>query len=97
MAEYWYGKAKEGTVRIHGNHYPACRGRCLPILRWILRGLTVESPIDMDGGMVITPEQEIIYENQSFCVVNKPSGMLSVPGKGEAVSLQQWLEEKYGP
>lgn len=97
MAEYWYGKAKEGTVRIHGNHYPACRGRCLPILRWMLRGLTVDSPIDMDGGMVITPEPEIIYENQSFCVVNKPSGMLSVPGKGEAVSLQQWLEEKYGP
>ncbi|MDE6695340.1 MAG: RluA family pseudouridine synthase, partial [Muribaculaceae bacterium] len=34
--------------------------------------------------------------NQWFCVVNKPCGMLSVPGKGTALSLQQWLQDKYG-
>lgn len=95
IAEYWYGKAKEGTVRTHGNHYPACRGRCLPILKWMLQGLSVEPPLESNpiGERVYVPE--IIFENEWFCVVDKPEGMLSVPGKGETISLQQWLREKY--
>ena len=39
MAEYWYGKPKGGEIRRHGNHYPACRGKCLPVLRWMLQGV----------------------------------------------------------
>ena len=96
MAEYWYGSPKEGEVRIHGEHYPACRGKCLPILSWMLQGLNVEPPLEKDADTVVTSDPEIIFENQWFCVVNKPSGMLSVPGKGKSRSLQQWLEEKYG-
>lgn len=96
MAEYWYGKSKEGTVRIHGNHYPSCRGRCLPILRWMLQGLPVDSPLDKDYGGSVTQNPEILYENRWFCVIDKPPGMLSVPGKGEGRSVQLWLEEKYG-
>ncbi len=97
MAEYWYGKPKEGEVRIHGEHYPACRGKCLPVLSWMLQGLDIDPPLN--GRYVSTPSHtpEIIYENHWFCVVNKPSGMLSVPGKAAAFSVQQWLEEKYGP
>lgn len=97
MAEYWYGKPKEGEVRIHGEHYPACRGKCLPVLSWMLQGLDIDPPLN--GRYASTPSHtpEIIYENHWFCVVNKPSGMLSVPGKAAAFSVQQWLEEKYGP
>lgn len=96
MAEYWYGRPKGGEVRIHGSHYPACRGKCLPVLGWMLRGLDIEPPLGNEGpeADVFTPE--VIYENRWFCIVSKPSGMLSVPGKGSAISLQQWLEEKYG-
>lgn len=96
MAEYWYGKPKGGEVRIHGAHYPACRGRCRPLLEWMLGGLAIEPPPYPEGPE--TPERvpEIIYENRWFCVVSKPGGMLSVPGKGKAVSVQQWLAEKYG-
>lgn len=96
MAEYWYGKPKRGEVRIHGRHYPACRGKCLPILRWMLQGLSVEPPLDPEYVNVSVQEPEIIHENQWFCVVNKPAGMLSVPGKEAAVSVQQWLIDKYG-
>ncbi|MDE5888264.1 MAG: RNA pseudouridine synthase [Muribaculaceae bacterium] len=96
IAEYWYGKPKGGEVRRHGEHYPACRGKCLPVLTWMLQGLNVEPPLEKTGQMVSCREPEIVFENQWFCVVNKPAGMLSVPGKGEIISLQQWLIEKYG-
>ncbi|MDE6768313.1 MAG: RluA family pseudouridine synthase, partial [Muribaculaceae bacterium] len=75
MAEYWYGKPKGGEVRRHGEHYPACRGKCLPVLSWMLQGLSVEPPLSLDGRLTKTYTPEIIYENQWFCVVNKPSGM----------------------
>lgn len=96
IAEYWYGKPKRGEVRVHGMHYPACRGKCLPVLCWMLQGLDVEPPLDTQRLVSEAGIPKIIYENQWFCVVEKPSGMLSVPGKGAAVSLQQWLGDRYG-
>lgn len=100
MAEYWYGRPKEGEVRIAGEHYPACRGKCLPVLDWMLQGLDVEeSPGGTsagDGCAVTASQPEVVYENRWFCVVSKPSGMLSVPGKGRSLSVQQWLADRYG-
>lgn len=96
MAEYWYGRPKDGEVRIHGEHYPACRGKCLPVLSWMLQGLEVEPPLDGADGPSAAHAPEIVYENRWFCIVHKPSGMLTVPGKGSVPSLQKWLEEKYG-
>lgn len=96
IAEYWYGRSKDGEVRTHGAHYPACRGKCLPILGWMLQGLTVEPSFDNEFCVTVADAPGIIYENQWFCVVAKPSGMLSVPGKGASVSIQEWLEERYG-
>lgn len=97
MAEFWYGKSKNGEVRIHGESYPACRGKCLPILTWMLRGLDIDPPIECVFTAVSAQEPEIIYENSRFCVIDKPAGMLSVPGKSIADSLEQWLADKYGP
>lgn len=98
LAEYWYGRPKEGEVRIAGEHYPACRGKCLPVLGWMLQGLEVVPPLDAAsaGQSLAGAAPEIVYENEWFCVVSKPSGMLSVPGKGRAVSVQQWLTDRYG-
>lgn len=96
MAEYWYGKPKGGEVRRHGDYYQACRGKCLPVLSWMLQGLDVEPPLATEFAAAVTPLPEILFENEWFCVIDKPSGMLSVPGKGEALSVQRWLEEKYG-
>ncbi len=96
MAEYWYGAPKGGEVRRHGEHYPACRGKCLPVLGWMLQGLEIEPPLSEECRSSDTKEPAILFENRWFCVVDKPSGMLSVPGKGSAVSVQRWLEERYG-
>lgn len=97
IAEYWYGRPKNGEIRIHGRHYPACRGKCLPILIWMLQGLSINPPLNSERLLPRVETPEIIYENRWFCVVSKPSGMLSVPGKGTEISVQQWLEKKYGP
>ena len=97
IAEYWYGKPKGGEVRVHGAHYPACRGKCLPVLSWMLQGFDVEPTLERGDSALSTPDPVIIYENRWFCVVDKPSGMLSVPGKGAALSVQQWLQDRYGP
>ena len=96
MAEYWYGKPKGGEIRRHGNHYPACRGKCLPVLRWMLQGVETTPALDREDRSGGFRNPEIIYENEWFCVVDKPSGMLSVPGKGAAVSVEQWLMKRYG-
>lgn len=97
IAEFWYGKPKDGEVRIQGHHYPACRGKCLPILTWMLEGLTLERPLMSMSAARKAFTPEIIFENEWFCVVDKPSGMLSVPGKGPDISLEEWLTVKYGP
>lgn len=96
IAEYWYGLPKGGEVRIHGQHYPACRGKCLPVLRWMLKGLNVEPPLGCEYNSDREFHPEIVFENEWFCVVNKPSGMLSVPGRIHSISLQEWLEDRYG-
>lgn len=97
IAEYWYGRSKEGEVRVHGQYYPACRGKCLPVLGWMLKGVDIVPPLGTEDFPAVIHDPKIIYENQWFCVVEKPSGMLSVPGKGAALSVQQWLQDKYGP
>lgn len=96
IAEYWYGESKGGEVRIHGEHYPACRGKCLPVLSWMLQGIDIYPPLTSVCDSSVDTEPEILYENEYFCIVNKPSGLLSVPGKGVSLSLQEWLQKRYG-
>lgn len=96
IAEFWYGKPKDGEVRVHGMHYPACRGKCLPVLGWMLQGLDINPPLGGDSAPDALFSPEMVYENQWFCIIDKPAGMLSVPGKGRSVSLEEWLAERYG-
>lgn len=96
IAEYWYGSPGNGELRIPVEHYPACRGKCLPVLGWMLQGLEVESDPGGDDFYRGTRQPKILFENQWFCVVDKPAGMLSVPGKGAALSVQHWLSDRYG-
>lgn len=94
IAEFWHGESPRGEVRYHGAHYPACHSKCLPILGWMMRGLDVDqSPSSSLPGELMP---EIIYENERFCVVNKPSGLLSVPGKSDAPSVVSLLRKHYG-
>ncbi len=85
MAEFWYGKSPKQEVKIHGNFYPACKQKCEPILHFMLQGLSVEENRLIKKNLTI----KIIYEDDTLLVVNKPSGMLSVPGKSEQISAYE--------
>lgn len=79
MAEFWWGASPVGEVRHHGHFYPACRSKCKPILEFMLQGLDVDDnpladPVEADS-------LDEVYDDQWLTVINKPSGMLTVPGK----------------
>ena len=94
MAEFWWGDSPKGELRRHGHFYPACRGKCLPILTFMLQGLNVEpDPLIAEAEAEHIPI--IIYEDEWLAVVDKPAGMLSVPGKGEACSVQTWARRQF--
>lgn len=93
MAEFWWGESPQGIIRHHGQFYPACRGKCKPVLTWMLQGLSVDpSPEEMK-----TPHQEvdIVYEDEVLAVLNKPSGMLSMPGRTENYSVASWAQQHW--
>ena len=79
MAEFWWGASPVGEVRHHGHYYPACRSKCKPILDFMLQGLDVEDNL-LDLPMSDDALVEV-YDDQWLTVLDKPSGMLTVPGK----------------
>lgn len=94
MAEFWWGTSPKTEIRHHGYYYPACKGKCEPILAHMLQGLDVEpNPLSANADKCIEPE--IIYEDEWLLAVNKPEGMLSVPGKEAAGSVAEWAKQKY--
>ncbi len=79
MAEFWWGNAPKSEIRKHKNFYPACRGKCEPILGHMLEGM------DIDENLLINPQEiigelKIVYDDEDIIIVNKPSELLSVPG-----------------
>lgn len=94
MAEFWWGDSPKTEIRHHGYYYPACKGKCEPILHHMLQGLRVdENPLLADSHR--ETKQDILYEDDYLLVINKPEGMLSVPGKGDADSVYQRLSILY--
>ena len=91
MAEFWWGASPKSEVRHHGQFYPACRGKCKPILTWMLQGLDVDPNPEEAGFPHLTPE--VVYEDEAIVVVNKPSGLLSVPGRVEDYSVATWARD----
>ena len=80
LAEFWWGPSPSAGIRHHGHFYPACRGKCRPILPFMLRGLKFEP--EPDHGLGIDPsEPQVVFEDDSLLVVNKPAGLMSAPGK----------------
>ena len=91
MGEFWYGKSPDTAVRTHGHFYPSCTSKCGPLLGYMLQGLEISNQ-DIPVGK----EPEIIHQDESIIVVGKPGGMPSVPGLDGRLSLQEWLQIKYG-
>lgn len=91
MAEFWLGCSPAGEVRRDGCFYGSCKSKCEPILSYMLQGLDVEENAIERGGDI--GSLEVLYEDDSIIAVNKPSGVLSVPGLVGGMSVQQWLRD----
>ncbi|MDR0988008.1 MAG: RNA pseudouridine synthase [Prevotellaceae bacterium] len=94
MAEFWWGDSPVGELRRHGYFYPACKGKCEPILAHMLGGLELEAPV-VGGSTQAAEPPAILYEDAHLLVVCKPAGMLSVPGRGGAESLTGYLQRTH--
>ena len=116
MAEFWWGASPKMEIRHHLNYYPACRGKCLPILGWMLsrrkdegrrtKEITSEILDSNDSvqnsytqyispsSLLLPPSSiKILFEDSYLLVLNKPAGMLSVPGKTGDVSVESMMRE----
>ena len=94
MAEFWWGPSPKTEIRQHGQFYPACRGKCKPVLTWMLQGLDVDpNPEEIHGQPQL--DIDIVYEDDWLIVVNKPSGLLSVPGRVGPYSVATILHQRY--
>ena len=86
LAEFWWGAPSPTGDRRAGVFYAACRGKCLPILTHMLDGLAADPPPLFGSAAIDLTEPTVVYEDEQLLVVNKPSGLLSVPGR--SASLQ---------
>ena len=94
MAEFWWGKSPKKSIRRHGNFYPSCKSKCEPILGHMLQGLDVEeNPLTQTTHA--SQEIEILYEDEYLVILNKPEGMLSVPGKDNLPSVWEFTRNRY--
>lgn len=93
MAEFWVGRSPKEEIRHDGHFYPSCKAKCEPILGWMLQGLNVE-PNPLESKYSSAPI-EVLYNDQWLVAVNKPEGVLSVPGKLSVESLQERVQQMF--
>ena len=94
LAEFWWGKSPNSIIRKHEYFYPACKGKCEPILGHMLKGLKIDpNPLLSESRPL--GEIKIVFQDEYVLVINKPSGLLSVPGKELVDSVLVRLTEKY--
>lgn len=94
LAEFWWGQSPKTEVRIHGHYYPACKGKCEPILGHMLLGM------DLDKNPMLKNPAEgkdlaVVWEDEHIVVINKPHEFLSVPGKQIEDSVLTRLQALY--
>ncbi len=93
LAEFWWGGEPTNGIRHHGEFYPPCRGKCHPILPFLLKGVEMESAGSSDNAAILQPT--IVYEDDHIIAVDKPPGLLSIPGKQVTHSVFSWLTEHF--
>ena len=108
MAMFWWGESPKEEIRHHLQFYPACNGKCKPILHWMLPSSVFESPASAENGIggqkgpfpkqveMLYEQVETLYEDCELTVIHKPAGLLSVPGKDAAQpSVYALMRRKY--
>lgn len=102
IAEFWWGASPKSEIRHHGHHYGACKGKCEPILNYMLSGLDLSSSeshrFSRIPASIFTQDLDldIVYQDSALMVINKPSGLLSVPGRDHNdISLLDILRHQF--
>ncbi len=86
LAEFWWGAPPPSGGRVAGAFYAACRDKCAPLLPFMLEGLRLAPPRAFAPPDVAAHALDIVYEDAWLVVVDKPCGLLSVPGKDASVT-----------
>jgi tRNA pseudouridine32 synthase / 23S rRNA pseudouridine746 synthase len=81
LAEFWWGPPPLTGGRHQGVFYPACRGKCGPVLGHMLDGWPVVAAPEFGSDRVADDEPRTVFEDRWILVVDKPIGLLSVPGR----------------
>ncbi len=96
MAMFWWGESPKDEIRHHLHYYPACNGKCKPILKWMLPdicGRAADTLLRNDNAAL--PSIETLFEDEEIAVICKPAGLLSVPGKKAEPSVYSLMRQKY--
>jgi len=80
LAEFWWGAPPLAGGRHAGEYYPACQSKCGEVLPYMLEGLQVD-PAPLGPAPIAEDEPRLVYEDAWVLVVDKPCGLLSVPGR----------------
>ena len=91
LAEFWVGAPSRTEVRREGMFYEPCSGKCVPILRHMLQGIEVTPAPEQRRTEELCQQIKILYEDEWMMVVDKPAGLLSVPGKTDEASVESYL------
>ncbi|MCQ2200695.1 MAG: pseudouridine synthase [Bacteroidales bacterium] len=92
IGEFWWGASPKNEIRRDGAFYGACQAKCAPILTWMLKGIDVDMPQVYKNSC---KSLDIVFEDDDIVVVDKPSGLLSVPGVASDDNAQSRLQAKY--
>lgn len=97
LAEFWWGTPPSTGGRQSGNFYPACRGKCGPVLGHMLQGWNVDPAPIFGDSPIPSHEPRTIFEDEWIVVVDKPIGLLSVPGRSGQLqdSVRTRLRARY--
>jgi tRNA pseudouridine32 synthase / 23S rRNA pseudouridine746 synthase len=94
MAEFWWGASPKSAVRKHRQFYPACLGKCQPILAHMLKGMCVD-PNPLLINQARHKNLEIVFQDEHMVIVNKPAELLSVPGKDLTDSVYNRIKQQF--
>lgn len=95
MAEFWWGQSPKSEIRKHKQFYPACKGKCEPILlSHMLKGIEMEAN-PFQENPAEGKDIEIVYEDEVIVIINKPAEFLSVPGKIISDSVYKRVKALY--
>ena len=94
IAEFWWGASPKSEIKKHQQYYPACTGKCQPILKHMLAGMQLdENPLIYHYGE--GKNIDIIYQDEDILVVNKPAEFLSVPGEEISDSVYLRIKQQF--